>query len=101
MALKQEFATQIQAQIDVWQSQIKEHQERLGKAGAAASAEYEKTMATLKENAEEGAALLQRVREANERAWSDKQSATQMHSLNCRKDGAKPSAASCEAGRLD
>lgn len=34
-------------------------------------------MATLKKNAEEGAALLQRIREANERAWSDMQSATQ------------------------
>ena len=48
MALKQEFANQIQAQIDVWQAQIKEHQERLGEAGAAASAEYEKAMATSK-----------------------------------------------------
>jgi len=77
MALKQEFANQIQAQIDVWQAQIKEHQERLGEAGAAASAEYEKAMATLQQNAEEATALLQRVREANEQAWSDMQSATQ------------------------
>jgi hypothetical protein len=77
MAMKQEFANQIQAQIDVWKAQIKEHQERLGKAGAAAGAEYEKAMATLQKNADEGAALLLRVREANERAWSDMQSATQ------------------------
>jgi hypothetical protein len=77
MALKQEFANQIQAQIDVWQRQIKEHQERLGKAGAAASAEHEKAMTTQQKNAEEGAALLQRVREANEHAWSDMQSAAQ------------------------
>jgi hypothetical protein len=67
MALKQEFANQIQAQIDVWQAQIKEHHERLANAGGAA---------TLQKNADEGAALLQQVREANESAWSDMQSAT-------------------------
>ena len=76
MALKQEFANQIQAQIDVWQAQIKEHHERLANAGGAARVEYEKAMATLQKNADEGAALLQQVREANEQAWSDMQSAT-------------------------
>jgi hypothetical protein len=57
--------------------QIKQHQERLGKAGAAASAEHDKAMTTLQKNAEEGGVLLQRVRETNERAWSDTGSATQ------------------------
>jgi hypothetical protein len=33
MALKQDFAGQLQGQIAVWQGQIKDYQERLGQAG--------------------------------------------------------------------
>ncbi len=101
MALKQEFANQIQAQIDVWRAQIKEHQERLGKAGAAASADYDKAMATSRRMPRRvphccsGFGNLTNVPGATCRARRRR------HSLNCRKDGAKPSAASCEVGQLD
>ena len=77
MALKQEFAKQIEGQVAVWQAQIKDHQERLGQAGAEARANYEKAIAQLRENAEEGNKLLQKVREANEGAWKDMQAASQ------------------------
>jgi hypothetical protein len=77
MALKQDFAKQIENQVAVWQAQIKEHQERLGQAGAEARANYEKAIAQLRENAEEGNKLLQKVREANEGAWKDMQVASQ------------------------
>ena len=77
MALKQEFVKQIENQVAVWQAQIKEHQERLGQAGADARTNYEKAIAQLRENAEEGNKLLKKVREANEGAWKDMQTASQ------------------------
>jgi predicted nucleic acid-binding Zn-ribbon protein len=77
MALKQEFAKQIENQVAVWQAQIKEHQERLGQAGAEARANYEKAIAQLRENAEQANKLLSQVREANEGAWKDMQAASQ------------------------
>ena len=77
MALKQEFAKQIENQVAVWQAQNKEHQERLGQAGADARTNYEKAIAQLRENAEEGNKLLKKVREANEGAWKDMQTASQ------------------------
>ena len=46
MALKQDFAEQLQGQIAVWQGQIKDYQERLGQAGAQAKADYEKSIAS-------------------------------------------------------
>jgi hypothetical protein len=77
MALKQEFAKQIEGQLAVWQAQIKDHQERMGQAGAEARANYEKAIAQLRENAEQANKLLSQVREANEGAWKDMQAASQ------------------------
>jgi hypothetical protein len=76
MALKQEFAIQIENQIAVWQAQIKDHQERLGQAGVEARANYEKAVATMRENVEQANRLLAQVREAQEGAWNDMQSAS-------------------------
>ena len=77
MALKQDFAEQLQGQIAVWQGQIKDYQERLGQAGAQAKADYEKAIATLRDNAEQASKLLGQVREANESAWKDMQAASE------------------------
>jgi len=44
MALKQDFAKQIEGQIAVWQAQIKEHQDLLKQAGAKAQADTEKAI---------------------------------------------------------
>jgi predicted nucleic acid-binding Zn-ribbon protein len=77
MSLKQDFTRQVQAQIEVWQAQIKDHQEQLAQAGAKGHADYEKTMAQMKANAEQARELLEQVQEANERAWNDMQAATQ------------------------
>jgi hypothetical protein len=76
MAVKQEFARQVEAQVQVWQAQIKEHQERVGQAGAEAKAGYDKTLAQLRTNAEEAGKLLRQVQEANEAAWKDMQKAS-------------------------
>ena len=76
MALKQELAQQIQAQIGVWQAQIKEHQERIAQAGAEARARQEQGMAQLQENAEQAKKLLRQVQDANEGAWKDMQHAS-------------------------
>lgn len=76
MALKQEFAKQLESQIAVWQGQIKEHQERLAQAGAEAKAGYEKSIAALRENADQAVKLLAKVRETNESAWKDMQTAS-------------------------
>ena len=76
MALKQDFAKQIENQIAVWQAQVGEHQERLGQAGAGARADYEKAVATMRENVERANKLLAQVREAQEGAWKDVQDAS-------------------------
>ncbi len=77
MALKQDFAEQLQGQIAVWQAQIADYQERMGKAGAQAQADYEKSIATLRENTEQANGLLEKIRTANEGAWKDMQTASQ------------------------
>jgi hypothetical protein len=76
VALKQDFTQQLQGQVAVWQSQIKDYQERLGQAGAQAKADYEKSIATLRDNAEQATKLLDQVRDANESAWKDMQAAS-------------------------
>jgi hypothetical protein len=77
MALKQEFAKQIEAQLGVWQAQIKEHQQQMTQAGAEARSNYEKSIAMMQQNAEQAGKLLRQVQEANEKAWKDMQGATQ------------------------
>ena len=76
MAVKQEFARQIEAQVQVWQAQIKEHQERMDQAGAEAKAGYDKALAQLRANAEEAGKLLRQVQDSNEAAWKDMQAAS-------------------------
>jgi hypothetical protein len=73
----QDFAALIESQIGVWQGQIKDHQERLSLAGAEGRANYEKAVTGMRENAEKTGKLLLKVREANEGAWKDMQTATQ------------------------
>jgi hypothetical protein len=75
MAVKQEFEKQLQNQLAVWQAQIKEHQERIGEAGAKAKADSEKAVAQLKEQTEQAQQLLQQVQQASEAAWKDVHSA--------------------------
>ena len=74
---RQDFATLIENQVAVWQGQIKDHQERLGQAGAEARADHEKAVAGLRENAEQAGKLLHQVRQANEGAWKDMQTGTE------------------------
>lgn len=80
MALKDDFTKQVEAQLGVWQSQIKDYQERLAEAGAKVGAqakgEYEKGLAQLQANAEEASKLLSQARDASEAAWKDLQSAS-------------------------
>ena len=76
MALKQEMEKQIQAQVEVWKAQIAAHQERMQQASQEAKSDYERTIAQLKENAEQGQKLLNQVKEANEGAWRDMQQAS-------------------------
>ena len=76
MALKQEFARQVEAQVQVWQAQIKEHQERMGQAGAEAKAGYDKGLAQLRANVEEAGTLLRQVQDSNTAAWKDMQAAS-------------------------
>ena len=77
MALKQEFAQQIEQQIAVWQAQIKGHQERVAEAGATARAGTEKAIAAMRENVEQASKLLAQARDAQENAWKDMQAASQ------------------------
>jgi peptidoglycan hydrolase CwlO-like protein len=77
MALKQEFAHQIEQQIAVWQAQIKNHQERVAEAGAAMRGETEKAIAAMRENVEQANKLLVQARDAQENAWKDMQAASQ------------------------
>ena len=77
MALKQDFAKQIESQIAVWQAQISDHQERLAQAGAEAKANYAKAIAGMRENVEQANRLLAQSREAQEGAWKDMQVASQ------------------------
>ena len=44
---------QIENQIAVWQAQIRDHQDRLAQAGAEARANYEKAIASMRENVEQ------------------------------------------------
>jgi hypothetical protein len=77
MSLKQEFEKQLQSQLQVWQTQIKDHQERLKEAGAEARANTEKAIAQLQSQAEEAKKLLGQVQQASETAWKDVHSANQ------------------------
>jgi hypothetical protein len=65
MALKQDFAKVVENQIAVWQAQIEEHQDRLGKSGTEARIGYEKAVK-----------LLHQVRDASEGAWKDMQTSS-------------------------
>lgn len=76
MAMQQDMAQQIEAQIQVWQAQIKEHQERMGQAGAEAKAGYDKGLAQLRANVEEAGTLLRQVQDSNTAAWKDMQKAS-------------------------
>mgnify|MGYP001274372819 CR=1 FL=1 len=80
MALKHDFATQVESQLAVWQAQIKEYQERAAEAGAQlgaqAKSDYEKGLAQLKASAEEAGRLLAQAKEASEGAWHDMQTAS-------------------------
>jgi peptidoglycan hydrolase CwlO-like protein len=76
MALKQDFAQQIENQIAVWRAQVGEYQERMGQAGTEARANYEKAVATMRENVEQANKLLAQVRAAQEGAWKDAQDAS-------------------------
>jgi hypothetical protein len=77
MALKQDFAKQIEAQIAVWQAQIKDHRELMKQAGAKAQADTEKAIAQMQDQAEQAKKLLAQVQQASEAAWKDVQSANQ------------------------
>jgi len=77
MAIKQDFTQQVENQLAVWQAQIKDYQERLAQAGAQAKTDYEKGLATLRQNTEQANQLLGKVRDANEAAWNDMQTASQ------------------------
>jgi hypothetical protein len=77
MAVKQDFAKQIEAQISVWQAQIKDHRELMKQAGAKAQADTEKAIAQMQEQAEQAKKLLAQVQQASEAAWKDVQSANQ------------------------
>ena len=77
MALKQDFTEQLQGQIAVWQGQIKDYQERLGQAGTQAKADYEKSVQTMRDSAEQANKLLGQVRAASEGAWKDMQAASE------------------------
>ena len=77
MALKQDFAKQIEAQLSVWQAQIKDHRELMNQAGAKAQADTEKAIAQMQEQAEQAKKLLAQVQQASEAAWKDVQSANQ------------------------
>jgi len=77
MAMQQDVAKQIEGQIAVWQGQIKEYQERMKEAGEAAKANYEKAIATMRENSEKAAKLLNEVRQVQETAWKDMQATSQ------------------------
>jgi hypothetical protein len=75
MALKQDFAKQIEGQISVWQAQIKEHQDLLKQAGAKAQADTEKAIAQMQDQTEQAKKLLGQVQQASEAAWKDLHSA--------------------------
>ncbi len=77
MAMRQDVSKQIEGQIAVWQGQIKEYQERVAQAGEAARANYEKAVATMRENTEKATKLLNEVRQVQEAAWKDMQATSQ------------------------
>ena len=66
MAMHQDFTKQIEAQLEIWQAQIKQHQDELAKAGAQARAGYETALSSLRENADQASKLLQRAKDAGE-----------------------------------
>ena len=77
MGMKQDFAEQVKAQMDVWQSQINQYQEQLSQAGEQAKVEYEKAVAQMQEKADEARKLFEQVQTANESAWMDVYNANQ------------------------
>jgi uncharacterized coiled-coil DUF342 family protein len=75
--MKQNFADQLKAQSDVWKAQVKDYQERLEQMGEKAREDYKKAMEQMEAKAEEARKMAERVRGANEAAWTDMVSASQ------------------------
>ena len=76
MAMQQDMARQIEQQIQVWQAQVKQHQERMSGAGAEAKAGYDKALAQLRANIDEAGTLLRQVQDSNAAAGKDMQRAS-------------------------
>lgn len=77
MSVKQGFTDQVQAQTEVWQSQIKDYQAKLDQASGQAREEYAKAIKTLEEQAEAAKGLAQQAQAAGEVAWNDMKSAAE------------------------
>jgi ABC-type uncharacterized transport system auxiliary subunit len=77
MVMKQDFAEQVKAQADVWQSQIKQYQEQLNQGTEQVKVEYEKAIAQMQERADEARKLFEQAQRASETAWEDVYNANQ------------------------
>ena len=77
MSQKEVFAEQLKAQGEVWQAQLVDYQEKLELAGETARSEYKKALQQMETQARAVNTLLQGVRNVNEAAWKDVETARQ------------------------
>jgi hypothetical protein len=77
MSQKEVFAEQLKAQGEVWQAQLVDYQQKLELAGETARGEYKKALQQMETQARAVNTLLQGVRDVNEAAWKDVETARQ------------------------
>ena len=76
MAMNTEFARQIEQQIGVWQSQIRDYQEQMQRLGTEARANQEKAIEIMRQNVEQAGRLLTEAQGAQMEAWTAMQTAS-------------------------
>ena len=88
MAMKQDFAHRVKAQMDVWQGQIKDYQEQLEQAGEKAKAESKKAVAQMQKKRPTKHASFSKTRRAQARVPGKMCTVPTRRPLpNCRKAG--------------
>jgi uncharacterized coiled-coil DUF342 family protein len=75
--MKDSFADTLKAQSDIWTTQVKEYQDRVGQMSDKTRNDYKKAMEEMESKAEEARKMADHVRGANEAAWKDMMSASQ------------------------
>jgi len=74
MAEKDDYIAKAKARLDQWNAEIEKLQAKAAEAETDAKIEYDKQIAELRKQRDEGEAKLKEMREASDDAWQDMKS---------------------------